>query len=269
MFINIRVSHENEFLMTKIGSTRSASIWGLLWRNPKGFLILTTFRGCTSHFRFDLFYIVDFHPALTSPDIVRAEWKFTIQCKKRSKRKRLVHPRKLIQNKDPFGILQSSPQILADIANLLDIWSRSKWEMMTKQTFHKILEISFISSLSSHSLFLEKSSTCHERYMCHLVIYLDMSSGGHTVSQFCWFFHLFLLPWHLGWVWALAVERLEGWKLFVPSDFQKAGQQICKQNIISLTKNWSKIVKGLSKDLIYSFTSIALTKYNSHSKLSK
>ena len=33
----------------KIGSTRSASIWRLLWRNPKGF------GGCTSHFLFDLF----------------------------------------------------------------------------------------------------------------------------------------------------------------------------------------------------------------------
>ena len=66
------------FWWKKIGSTRSASIWGLVWRNPKGFLILTSFRGCTSHFRFDLFYIVDFHSALTLPDRVTAESKSTM-----------------------------------------------------------------------------------------------------------------------------------------------------------------------------------------------
>ena len=69
-----RVFKKNMFLKkTKIGSTSSAIIWGLLYMNPKGFLILRTFRGCTSHFRFDLFYAVDYHPALTSPDIVRAK----------------------------------------------------------------------------------------------------------------------------------------------------------------------------------------------------
>ena len=31
--------------------------WDLVLRNQKGFLILTSFRGCTSHFRFDNFYI--------------------------------------------------------------------------------------------------------------------------------------------------------------------------------------------------------------------
>ena len=68
-----RVSHENVFLTKKYGSTRSASIRGLLSRNPKGFLILISFRGCTSHFHFHLFYIVDFHSALTLPARVRAE----------------------------------------------------------------------------------------------------------------------------------------------------------------------------------------------------
>ena len=34
------------------------------WRIPKGFLILTRFRGCTSHFSFGHFYIVDIHSAL-------------------------------------------------------------------------------------------------------------------------------------------------------------------------------------------------------------
>ena len=96
----------------QIGSTRSASIWGLLWRNPKGFLILTTFRGCTSHFRFDLFYIVDLHSALTFTWEVRAEWISTLY--KRSKRKWLVHSLKLVKIKNPFGFLQTNHQILAE-----------------------------------------------------------------------------------------------------------------------------------------------------------
>ena len=62
--MNTRVSYESTFLIKKIGPTRSASIWGLLWRNPEDFLISTSFRWCTSHFRFDHFYIVDFHSAL-------------------------------------------------------------------------------------------------------------------------------------------------------------------------------------------------------------
>ena len=52
--------------MKRNGSTRSTSIWGLLWRNPKDCLILISFMGCTSHFCFDIFYIVDFHSALNS-----------------------------------------------------------------------------------------------------------------------------------------------------------------------------------------------------------
>ena len=39
----IRVFHENMLLMKSSGSTRSTSIWGLLWRIPKGFLILISF----------------------------------------------------------------------------------------------------------------------------------------------------------------------------------------------------------------------------------
>ena len=55
------------FLGIKKTPTHYASIWGLVWRNPKGFLISISFRGCTftSPFRFDLFYFVDFHSALT------------------------------------------------------------------------------------------------------------------------------------------------------------------------------------------------------------
>ena len=46
-FVYIRVFHQNMFLKKKYGSTSSASIWGLVWRNPKGFLFLTSIRGCT------------------------------------------------------------------------------------------------------------------------------------------------------------------------------------------------------------------------------
>ena len=66
--VPIRVFHKNIFLMKKIGSTCSASISGLLWRNPKGFFILISFRGCTSHSCLEYFYIADFHSALTLPD---------------------------------------------------------------------------------------------------------------------------------------------------------------------------------------------------------
>ena len=41
------------FSKKKNGSTRSTSIWGLLWRNPKGFLILTSFKGCTSSLKME------------------------------------------------------------------------------------------------------------------------------------------------------------------------------------------------------------------------
>ena len=58
-----KMFHQNMFLKKRNGSTRSVSIWGLLWRNPKGFLILISFRGCTTHFCYDHFYIVDFHSA--------------------------------------------------------------------------------------------------------------------------------------------------------------------------------------------------------------
>ena len=62
------VYHKNTFFKNKISPTRQASIWGLVWRDPKGFLILTMFRGSSSHFRFDHFYIADFQSALTFLD---------------------------------------------------------------------------------------------------------------------------------------------------------------------------------------------------------
>ena len=59
---------QKQFFKNKISPTRQASAWGLVWRNPKGFLISTMFRGSYNHFRFDQFYIVDFHSALTFLD---------------------------------------------------------------------------------------------------------------------------------------------------------------------------------------------------------
>ena len=78
--LHTRVYHKNTFFRNKISPTRQASAWGLVWRNPKGFLISTKFRGSSSHFRFDQFHIVDFHSALTFLD-----W-------------------------DPFAFLQTNPQ---------------------------------------------------------------------------------------------------------------------------------------------------------------
>ena len=56
------------FFKNKKSSTHKESAWGLVWRNPKGFLISTMFRGSSNHFHFDHFYIVDFHSALTFLD---------------------------------------------------------------------------------------------------------------------------------------------------------------------------------------------------------
>ena len=64
--VYIRVYRENMFFKEKISATHNASAWGLVRRNPKGFLISTMFRGSLSHLKFDLFYIVDFHSVLTS-----------------------------------------------------------------------------------------------------------------------------------------------------------------------------------------------------------
>ena len=50
--LSTRVSHKNIFLKKRNGSTYSVNIWGLLWRNPKGFLVLKCFRGRTTHFLF-------------------------------------------------------------------------------------------------------------------------------------------------------------------------------------------------------------------------
>ena len=96
------------FLMKKFGSTRSASIWGLLWRNPKGFLILIGFRECTSHFR--VFYTVDFHSALTLPDRdLRSEGWVKINNVKKFKTEMICAPPKSCQNQKSFRIPSKQP----------------------------------------------------------------------------------------------------------------------------------------------------------------
>ena len=47
MKMNIRVSQPNIFFLKKMGPTHSHGIWGLVERIPKGFLIWTSFKGCT------------------------------------------------------------------------------------------------------------------------------------------------------------------------------------------------------------------------------
>ena len=47
LYIYIRVSHQNMFFWNKKNPTQSRGIWVVGWRIPKGFLISTTFRGCT------------------------------------------------------------------------------------------------------------------------------------------------------------------------------------------------------------------------------
>ena len=64
----IRVYRENMFFKKKISATHNASAWGLVRRDPKGFLISTMFRGSLGHLKFDHFHIVDFHSALAFLD---------------------------------------------------------------------------------------------------------------------------------------------------------------------------------------------------------
>ena len=45
--LETRVSHQNMFFWNKKIPTQSRGIWVVGWRIPKGFLISTTFRGCT------------------------------------------------------------------------------------------------------------------------------------------------------------------------------------------------------------------------------
>ena len=59
---------KKNFFKNKMSTTHNASAWGLVRRDPKGFLISTMFRGSLGHLKFDHFYIVDFHSALAFLD---------------------------------------------------------------------------------------------------------------------------------------------------------------------------------------------------------
>ena len=83
--------------MKKLGSTCFASIWELLWRNPKGFLILTTFRGCTLHKSFP------FCGFSLSPSLCLAKWGLGENVEK-VKTKTTCAPPKTYQNKKSFWI---------------------------------------------------------------------------------------------------------------------------------------------------------------------
>ena len=67
------VFHENMFLTKKEWLNPLCKYLGVALKESK------SFRGCTSHFCFDLFYIVDFHSALTLSGKVRVEWKFEVK----------------------------------------------------------------------------------------------------------------------------------------------------------------------------------------------
>ena len=93
----------------KIGSTRFASIWGLLWRNPKGFLILTTFRGVHKSFPFGTFlhcrFSLSLYFARQSGGWVK------IYNVKKVKMEMTCAPQKTYQTQNQN---QSSPQILVE-----------------------------------------------------------------------------------------------------------------------------------------------------------
>ena len=83
---------------------------GLHRRNPRGFLILTSFRGCTSHFRFDHFYIVDFHSSLSLQVTFRkSEGRVKIYNVKMIKTEMACAPPNTCQNQKFFQIPSNQP----------------------------------------------------------------------------------------------------------------------------------------------------------------
>ena len=71
---------------------------------------MTSFRGCTSHFRFDHFYIVDFHSALTSQVSIRkSEGRVKIYNVKMVKTEMACAPPKTCQNQKSFWIPSNQP----------------------------------------------------------------------------------------------------------------------------------------------------------------
>ena len=96
--------------MKTVWSTCSASIWGLHWRNPKGFLNLACFRGFKSNFGFDLFYNVDIHSALTSQvSVWQSEGWVKIYSVKKVKTEMTCAPSKTYQNQKSFWIPWKQP----------------------------------------------------------------------------------------------------------------------------------------------------------------
>ena len=73
--VNGKVFQKTNCLPKTNSRMHHASAMGLVWKDLKGFLILTKFRGSSSQFRFDYFYIVDFHSAFSQPGHEEAEWK--------------------------------------------------------------------------------------------------------------------------------------------------------------------------------------------------
>ena len=92
-----------------------------LFLDPKGFFISTKLRGSSSHFRFDHFYIVDFHSALTFPDRdLQSEGWVKIYSVKMFKTEMARGPPKLCRNQKSCWIHSNKPQgwWLAGSANL-------------------------------------------------------------------------------------------------------------------------------------------------------
>ena len=105
--VNLECTKNTSF-KNRLSPTNQASAGGAIWRDPKEFLISTKFRGSSSHFRFDHFYIVDFHLALTFPD--RDLWnegRVKIYNVKMVKTEMARGPLKLCQNQKSFWILSN------------------------------------------------------------------------------------------------------------------------------------------------------------------
>ena len=112
-----RVFHKNIFLKKRNGSTYSVNIWGLLWRNPKGFLVLKSFRGHTTHFLFwpILHCRFSLSPHFAgAPGKVRAEWKSTkmVNGKNSQNRNGLCTPYNFSKSKIILDSFKATPRYL-------------------------------------------------------------------------------------------------------------------------------------------------------------
>ena len=138
--------------MKKFCSTRSASIWGFFWRNPKLFLISTSFKGCTTHFRVDLFYIV--HRFSLSPEFAgQSEGWVKFYNVKKVKTEMTCAPLKKCQNKISFWIPSKWPPntYRAGWANFVFIKKMFSWNIL-RNTLSKSREICMFTPKWSSSL---------------------------------------------------------------------------------------------------------------------